>query len=80
MRTTLDIFDPLLRAARKVAAREKTTLRSLVERGLRKVVAEKERRPPFRLRKASFNGYGLRSELDGASWGVIRALGYRTHD
>jgi hypothetical protein len=76
MKTTLDISDPLLRAARKVAARERTTLRALVEQGLRSVVAEKERRPAFRLRDASFKGRGLRTELDGAGWEQLRDLAY----
>jgi hypothetical protein len=37
MKTTLDIPDPLLREARTVAARERTTLRALVEQGLRRL-------------------------------------------
>jgi hypothetical protein len=76
MKTTLDISDPLLREARKVAAREGTTLRSLVEQGLRRVVAEKKRRPVFRLRKASFKGRGLREELRDAGWERLRDLAY----
>jgi hypothetical protein len=76
MKTTLDISDPLLREARKVAAREGTTLRSLVEQGLRRVVAEKKRRPVFRLRKASFKGRGLREELRDAGWKRLRDLAY----
>ena len=76
MKTTLDISDPLLREARKVAAREGTTLRSLVEQGLRRVVAEKKRRPAFRLRKASFKGRGLREELRDAGWERLRDLAY----
>jgi hypothetical protein len=58
MKTTLDIPDSLLREARKVAARERTTLRALVEQGLRQVVTEKRRRAEFRLREASFKGVG----------------------
>ena len=49
MKTTLDIPDPLLREARKVAERERTTLRALVEQGLRRVLADKQRRCGFRL-------------------------------
>jgi hypothetical protein len=60
MKTTIDISDALLREARKVAARHGMTLRTLVEQGLRKVLAERSRRVPFRLRKASFKGRGLR--------------------
>ena len=76
MKTTLEISDPLLREARKVAAREGTTLRSLVEQGLRRVVAEKKRRSAFRLRKASFKGRGLREELRDAGWDRLRDLAY----
>jgi Bacterial antitoxin of type II TA system, VapB len=76
MKTTLDISDPLLREARKVAARERTTLRALVEQGLRHVVAEGKRTAPFRLRKASFRGKGLRPELADAGWDRLRDLAY----
>jgi len=76
MKTTLEIPDPLLDEARKLAAREGTTLRALVEQGLRKVVAEKKRRPAFRLRKASFRGQGLQAELQGADWERLRDLAY----
>jgi hypothetical protein len=76
MKTTLEISDPLLREARKLAARERTTLRALVEQGLRRVLAEKKRKPPFRLRKASFNGRGLRPELADAGWDRLRDLSY----
>lgn len=76
MKTTLDISDALLRDARKLAAREGTTLRALVEQGLRQVVAEKKRKPTFRLRKASFKGDGLRPELEDAGWDRLRDLVY----
>jgi len=76
MKTTLEISDPLLREARKLAARERTTLRALVEQGLRQVVAEKKQKPVFRLRKASFRGRGLRPELGGAGWERLRDLAY----
>jgi hypothetical protein len=76
MKTTLDISDVLLREARKVAARERTTLRALVEQGLRQVVADKKHRPAFRLRKASFKGRGLRPELIDAGWDRLRGLAY----
>jgi len=76
MKTTLDISDPLLREARKVAARERTTLRALVEQGLRRLIAEKQRRPKFQLRKASFKGRGLRPELRDAGWDRLREFAY----
>jgi hypothetical protein len=76
MKTTLEISDPLLREARKIAIRERTTLRALVEQGLRQVVADKKQSPAFRLRKASFKGRGLRSELEDAGWERLRDLSY----
>ena len=76
MKTTLEISDPLLREARKVAARERTTLRALVEQGLRQVVLQKKQRSEFRLRDASFKGHGLRGELMDANWEQIRDLAY----
>jgi len=70
MKTTLDIPDSLLCEARKLAARDGTTLPELVEEGLRKVIAAKRRKLPFRLRKASFGGQGVRAEWRGASMGA----------
>jgi Bacterial antitoxin of type II TA system, VapB len=76
MKTTLDISDSLLQQAKKRALRERTTLRALVEKGLRQVVTEKPRRGSFRLRKASFKGRGLRPEVADAGWERVRDLAY----
>ncbi len=76
MKTTLDIADPLLRDAKKIAAREGTTLRALVEQGLRLVIAAKKRQVPFRLRQVTFAGNGLRPELQGADWNRIVEMIY----
>jgi len=74
MKTTLEIQDPLLEQVRKIAARDGETLRSLVEQGLRKVVAERTvKAKPFKLRDASFKGgTGMTPEFEGASWDKIR--------
>lgn len=76
MKTTIDISDALMREARAVAARESVTLRSLVERGLRRVIAETRGRAPFRLRRSSFKGQGLQAEFRGLSWDNIRDAAY----
>jgi hypothetical protein len=76
MKTTLDISDPLLREAQRMAARKGTTLRSLVEQGLRQVVTEGKRRRTFRLRNAAFKGRGLRPELRDAGWDRLRDMAY----
>ncbi len=65
MKTTIEIADTLLAEARQLAAREKTTLRSLVEEGLRRIFQERMQAPGFRLREASFCGKGLRPERCG---------------
>jgi hypothetical protein len=77
MKTTLEIADPLLHEARKVAARERTTLRALVEQGLRQVLAERNRKKKrFQLREVSFKGRGLRPELAAAGWDRLRDISY----
>jgi hypothetical protein len=76
MKTTIEISDPLLREARKLAAREGITLRALVERGLRHVVTETKPAAPFKLRRATFKGRGLQADLGDASWDKVRDLAY----
>ncbi len=76
MKTTVQIPDTLFEEARKVARQEKTTLKALVEQGLRKVLSERKQRNSFRLRKASFKGNGLQAHLAGASWDQIQETSY----
>jgi hypothetical protein len=77
MKTTIEISDALLREARGLAARQNVTLRALVERGLRRVVAELASGETFKLRQASFKGEGLQPEFRHASWDRIRDEVYR---
>jgi succinylarginine dihydrolase len=80
MKTTIDIADGILSAAKRLAASEGTTLRALVEAGLRQVVAQHKERPaPFRLRRASVKGRGLRSDVQGRSWEQLREMAYEGH-
>jgi hypothetical protein len=77
MKTTIEISDSLLREARKVATREGITLRTLVERGLHRVVSEaKTPAAPFKLRRASFKGKGLQEDQRDTSWEKLRELIY----
>ncbi|HVL55180.1 MAG TPA: type II toxin-antitoxin system VapB family antitoxin [Burkholderiaceae bacterium] len=76
MKTTIDIADPLLAQARRVAAQEGTTVKALVETGLRRVLEERERQAEFRLRRASFKGRGLQPSAEGLSWDRLREMAY----
>jgi hypothetical protein len=77
MKTTVEISDALFSEARRVAQREKRTLRALIEEGLRHVLAQRRtRRGAFKLRKASFGGQGLHPDLNAAHWEEIRRRTY----
>jgi len=76
MKTTIQIPDSLFEEARRLAEREHTTLKALVEQGLRRTVTERKRRGAFRLRKATFKGKGLQAAVAGHSWEQIRELSY----
>lgn len=78
MKTTLDLNDVLLQAAKDAAARQGTTLRSVVEAALRGYLAAQAGAPPapFRLRRHAFSGKGLRPEAAEAGWERIRELSY----
>jgi hypothetical protein len=79
MKTTIQISDPLLEAARQVAVQEKTTVRALVEEGLRKVIEERAQGRGFNLRRATFKGQGLQPEVAGAPWERLREMIYEGH-
>jgi hypothetical protein len=76
MKTTVEISDALLREAKRVAAREGTTVRTLIEQGLRHAVAQRKHGNAFRLRKATFKGEGLSAEATRLGWDRLRELVY----
>ena len=78
MKTTVEISDALLEAARRLADREHTTLRALVEEGLRRVAASRKSRE-FQLRRCTFKGRGLSPDLASRGWEAIRARAYDDH-
>ena len=75
MKTTVEISDALLAAARKLATKNGTTVRALIEEGLRRVVQARGAKA-FKLRDGSWGSGGLRSEFRGASWEQIRDASY----
>ena len=76
MKTTVDIAEPILTEARQLAATEGTTLRELVEEGLRRVLGERRRRRPFTLPDASFGGRGLQPGIREGDWASVRERAY----
>lgn len=78
MKTTLDLSSPLLQEAKAVAARDRTTLRALVEEGLRAVLARKHASRSYRLRDASFKGgRGLHPDFAArGGWAKLREAAY----
>ena len=77
MKTTVHIPDSLLEEARKIASREQTTIKALIEEGLRRTIDDRKHKRAFRLRKATFKGNGLQPDVADASWEKIRDLSYR---
>jgi len=77
MKTTVEISAALLEQLRSLATREHATMRSLIEEGLRRILADRRRARPFKLRKASFKGNGLQPEMRSASWQQIQNAIYK---
>ena len=75
MRTSVEIADQLLEAAKQKARAQHRTLRSLVEEGLRHVLREEEAKP-FKLKKHPFGGEGLQPGIDPSDWESIRDISY----
>jgi len=76
MKTTVDIPQSLLDEAKKLATKNRITLKALIEEGLRRVIDDQQRSGNFRLRKASFKGKGLQADMEGGSWETIRERAY----
>ena len=58
MKTTIDLSDALFDSAKELAQQRQTTLRALVEEGLRRVLADSrsKSKPAFKLKDASVRG------------------------
>ncbi len=77
MEIGIEIDNELLEQARAHAAREGTTLSSLVEQGLRRILLQKQQtKEPFKFGLATFKGDGLTPEFQNASWREILDASY----
>lgn len=78
MKTTIDVAEALLREAREVASRDRTTLKDLVQEGLRRVLDERRpRREAFRLRAIEPVGGGFQPDFADGDWQRVRDEIYR---
>lgn len=77
MKTTVNLPDELMREAQELARRERTTLKELIETGLRTVVKQRSGESQFVLKDASVDGHGLQPEFRGASWEQLRDTIYQ---
>ncbi len=77
MKTTVEIPDGLLDDVRRLAARERTTVRALIEEGLRKTLESRRREgDAFRLEVVTFRGDGLQPHVQEGGWEHLRDLAY----
>jgi hypothetical protein len=79
MKTTIEIADPLFEQAKREAARRGTTLRALVEQGLRETLKKPKPGKPYKFRPVVFHGDGMRPEVAAGGWPAIRDLIYEGH-
>lgn len=76
MKTTIEISDALFDAAKRQAGERGTTLRALVEEGLRTVLDSSSDDDAFTLRDASVEGEGLRPDMREGGWDRIVKAAY----
>jgi len=77
MKTTVDISDALFESTRRLAVQRGTTMRALIEEGLRSVLQTHRSLPrQFAMRDASVGGNGPADGVDLGDWTQMRALIY----
>ena len=78
MKTTVELPEDLVAQAKEVVTREQTTLRALIEEGLRWALARRRKSADrFVLRDAGVSGRGVHAGIDEGNWGELRDVIYR---
>jgi len=72
MKTTVEIAEDLFARTRQVAQREGTTLRALIEEGLRTALAQRGQRAAYHWPDLSVDGEGLGPDIAEGSWELLR--------
>lgn len=70
-KTTIEIRERLLDAARDLARLEKISLSALIEEGLELAIERRTERDPFTLRDESFGGNGVQPGVREGEWSGI---------
>ena len=76
MKTTIQIPDVLFEEVRMLARQENTTVKVIIEEGLRPIISERKRRSYFKLRKVTFKGTDFQPHLAGTIWYQILQVSY----
>ncbi len=76
MKTTVDISDELLARAKRLAVRRRTTLRAIIEQGIRNTLKEQQNGGRYVLPDKSVKGKGLRAAFSDKGWSDIRDATY----
>jgi len=76
MKTTVEISDELLKKAKRLAVQRQTTLRSIIEQGIRNTLKEQEYDRQYVLPDKSVKGKGLQPEFRSSAWSDIRDSTY----
>jgi hypothetical protein len=76
MKITVDVSDPLLAHARRLARRRGSTLRAVIEEGLRAVVSGQAHPSGYKLPDCAVGGRGPATALRDAPWADWRAAIY----
>jgi hypothetical protein len=77
MKTTVELPDDLLERSKAVARRENSTLKALIEEGLRLALRARTRKSTAPFSVQPFQGDGLSAEFTGSGWERIRDEIYR---
>jgi Arc/MetJ family transcription regulator len=79
MKTTIEIQDDLMKAAKALARKHGTTLKSIVERGIRTTLKEEQQSSLYELADKSVKGNGLQADFRQATWTDLRDAAYKEH-
>ncbi len=72
MKTTVEISDALIDRARRYARRQGTSVRALIEEGLRRVLDSEEPAAAYQLSDCSVGAAGKPNPLETLSWQDLR--------